>query len=218
MTRGVQCLLAALLLCSVVTGRTAIADEAEPANDIETKDTPDSGLHWRDDPAVARHPGSYLSGGAGYSQSRAWLAANDEHDDLAFGPLHTYFGSLRVGDAFFEWFAVGFQVLLTNASTDTEQIGAVGLLLDVSFFPWEGLGIRPAVGLGLGFANGTEDWEFGGGGPGCFSLSVLYEIRVTRLFVIAPVVQTAYIMGQEFDGLFLLFGLEFTKWFATATG
>jgi hypothetical protein len=190
---------------------------AEAGEDGATETT-EPELHWRDDPNTKRHPGSYIGGGAGYAQVRAWVEANKDHGDLEFGPFHTWYSSIRVGDAFAEWFALGFQVEITNAESGKEQLGAFNLLLDASFYPVGGLGIRPAVGLGLGFAAGKEDWEFGGGGPGCVSLSLLYEFRVVKLFAIAPVVQSFWITGQGFDGLFLFFGLEFIKWFETPTG
>jgi hypothetical protein len=57
----------------------------------------------------------------------------------------------------------------------------------------------------------------GGGGPGCLSLALLYEFRVGRYFTIAPVVQTAWIVSDGYDGVYLFIGLEFTKWFKTAT-
>ena len=194
------------------------AEDAEQPADTDQAESTETKLHWRDDPSVKRRPGSYLAGTIGYMQSRAWVEANKEHDDLEFGPLHTFMGSIRVGDAFTEWFALGFQVGITNGTQDKQQVGAFTLLLDTTFYPVAGFGVRPAVGLGLGFANGEKEWEFGGGGPGCLSLSLVYEFRITRRFVLAPVVQTFYIGGGEFDGLFLFFGLEIMRWFDTATG
>ena len=81
---------------------------------------------------------------------------------------------------------------------------------DVYSFPRERA--RPSV---RGFAKGLEH---GGGGPGCFSLALTYEFRVARLFAIAPVAQVYGIVGENFDGFFMFFGLEFIKWFQTATG
>jgi len=204
-----------VILLAGAWARTAVAEETETT---AAEQTADDKPHWRDDPSVKRRPGSYIGGGAGYSQIRAWVEANEDHGDLEFGPMHSWYASLRVGDAFTEWFALGFQVELANAYQGKEQVGAFNLLLDASFYPIGGLGIRPAVGLGLGFANGKEEWEFGGGGPGCVSLSFLYEFRITRLFVVAPVAQVFWITGQGFDGLFLFFGLELIKWFETPTG
>lgn len=198
----------------------AQTDQSETAPQETSTDTADAGdsLHWRDDTEVKRHPGSYIGGSSGYSLAWAWLEANKEHGDLEFGPMGSWFASLRVGDAFFEWLALGFQVGITNASEGKKRVGAFNLLLDASLYPVGGLGIRPAVGLGLGFATGNEEWEFGGGGPGCLSLAVLYEFRITQLFVIAPVAQGFWITGQGFDGLFVFLGIELIKWFETPTG
>jgi hypothetical protein len=196
----------------------AAEEEGAPQGAEERAKGDAESVDWRDDPSVERHPGSYIGGAAGYAQIRAWVEKNEDHGDLEFGPMHSWFASLRVGDAFAEWFALGFQVELTNAYEGKEQVGAFNLLLDASFYPVAGLGIRPAVGLGLGFANGEEEWEFGGGGPGCLSLTVLYEFRITKLFVVAPTAQAFWITGQGFDGFFLFFGVEFIKWFETATG
>ncbi len=172
----------------------------------------------QDETELKRRPGSYLGGTLAYVQSRAWANETDDHDDLKFGPLHTWGMAFRVGDAFTDWFAVGFQVFFTNKRSKEESIGAFELMLDASFYPYAGLGIRPSVGIGLGFASGDNDWEFGGGGPACLALAVLYEFRVTRFFSIAPVVNASWITGENFDGFFLLIGIEFTKWFKTATG
>lgn len=198
--------------------KSADGEAAPQETEEAAKDEDGEQVSWRDDPSVKRHPGSYIGVGAGYAQVRAWVEANEDHGDLEFGPFHTWYASLRVGDAFAEWFALGFQVEVTNTTSGKEQVGAFNLMLDASFYPIAGLGIRPALGLGLGFANGKEEWEFGGGGPGCFSLSVLYEFRILRLFAVAPVAQAFWITGQGFDGLFLFFGLEFIKWFETPTG
>ena len=187
----------------------ATSDDAEPAEEA---------VDWRRDPTVARHPGSYLGGSIGYANVRAWLPENDEHAELSFGPMHTWLTGFRVGDAFAEWFAVGFQIQISSTTRGGEQVGLFDLMLDASFYPCGGLGLRPSFGLGLGFASGREDWEFGGGGPAAVGFAVLYEFRVTRLFVIAPVAQVVYVGGQEFDGLVFSVGIELIKWFATATG
>ncbi|MBW2530637.1 MAG: hypothetical protein JRI55_04110 [Deltaproteobacteria bacterium] len=193
------------------------ATQASTKNDAEEEQAENT-VHWRDDPTVKRHTGSYIGGAVGYMQSRAWLPETEDHDKLSFGPLHTWQAAFRVGDAFAEWFALGFQIDITNTVGGPPTLGAFNLMLDATFYPWEGLGIRPSLGLGLGFAQGKESWEFGGGGPGCFSLALTYEFRVLPLFVIAPVVQVYGIVGEDFDGLFLFFGIELLKWFATATG
>jgi hypothetical protein len=208
------CLAAVLAAALLATALPAVAGEPAAAPDPGAS----APLHWRDDPAVLRHPGSYIGGALGYANLRAWVPENADHGDLAVGPLQTWMLAFRVGDAFAEWFAVGFRIGLSNNTRGEETIGVFDLMLDLSFYPWEGLGIRPSVGLGLGFASGKEEWEFGGGGPFAAALAVLYEIRVTRLFVIAPVVQVVYVGGEEFDALGIFAGLEILKWFATATG
>jgi hypothetical protein len=207
-----------ILALALVTAAGAAEPDAEPRSDEDGQPEPQTEDNWRDDPSVRRHPGSYLGGGIGYVQSRAWLPSNEEHGDLAFGPLHTWGQYFRVGDAFFEWFAVGFQINVTSTTQDGISVGAFSLLLDTTLYPWQGLGIRPSVGLGLGFAQGKKDWEFGGGGPGALSLALFYEIRILRLLVVSPVAQVYWVTGEEFDGLFLLFGIEVTKWFDTAEG
>jgi len=204
-------LLGAAILLGVPLG--SAADDVDPGGAVQAPKT-----DWRSDPGVRRHPGSYLGGAVGYANLRAWVPENDDHGDLAIGPLQTWMIAFRVGDAFCEWFAVGFQIDIANNTRGDEQIGLFDLMLDVSFYPWKGLGIRPSVGLGLGFASGKEEWEFGGGGPGAVALAVLYEIRVTRLFVLSPVVQVVYIGGEEFDAFAIFAGIEILKWFATATG
>jgi hypothetical protein len=217
--------------CVALAAATLLAAQAEaddasqappPAPSAETEAAPQEptspALPWRQDPGVRRRPGSYLGGAIGYSQTRAWIPANDSHGDLALGPVHTYGLALRVGDAFAEWFAVGFQVQIYSGKSDTAKISAFDLLLDATFYPWQGLGLRPSVGLGFGYARGEHEWEMGGGGPGCLAVGVLYEFRVTRLFSIAPIVQVSWIAGEEFDSLFLFVGIELAKWFGTAIG
>ncbi len=208
---GIPALLCAAILLAT-SGARAEGDGDTPVAADEPK--PD----WRHDPTVLRHPGSYLGGAIGYASLRAWVPENKDHGDLTIGPLNTWMLSFRVGDAFCEWFAIGFQIDISNNTRGVEQIGLFDLMLDLSFYPWRGLGIRPSAGLGLGFANGKEEWEFGGGGPGALALAVLYEIRVTRLFVIAPVVRVVYVGGEEFDAFAIFAGIEIIKWFATATG
>ncbi|MDD5308015.1 MAG: hypothetical protein PHU25_11895 [Deltaproteobacteria bacterium] len=214
---------ALFLAVSLPLGAGADDSAAKPAD----KTGKESASHWRDDPSVLRHPGSYIGGGGGVVRSYAWLPAKKgtgnvsfagEHDALAFGPLWGWQAFVRVGDAFMEWLAIGFQIDITSASGNKQTIAAFDLMLDVSFFPWEGLGIRPSVGLGFGYAQGEQSWQFGGGGPATLSLAVLYEIRMTRFFVIAPVVQAYWITGQEYDAVVIFAGIELIKWFATATG
>jgi hypothetical protein len=178
-------------------------------------------LHWRKDPATLRHPGSYIGFGGGYTQSRAWFVPQEEefNDELRLGPFHSWQSIFRVGDAFFEWLAVGFQINLTyGRHGDSQIMGAFGLLLDVTFYPWRGFGIRPSVGLGFSYASGEKDFEFGYGGPGDFSLAITYEFRLTRLFAVAPVAQVYWITGDDYDAFSFCFGIEFIKWFDTPTG
>lgn len=173
-------------------------------------------LHWRKDPTIRRRPGSYLGGSLNYAQSRTWLEATDDHEKLAFGPMHSIGTVFRVGDALWEFFCLGFQIQAINAKRDSAQISAFTLMLDISFYPWKGLGIRPSVGFGFGFAQGKEDWEFGFGGPGTLAMAVLYEIRLTRKLTLAPVVQATWLTGEGYDSLFILTGLEFIAWFDDA--
>jgi hypothetical protein len=194
------------------------AEDASHASIEKGNDAAAASLPWRDDPAVKRHPGSYLGGALGYTQTRIWIPANDSHSDLVIGPLHSWGLNFRVGDAFAEWFALGFQIQIASAKSGAQQTSAFDLMLDATFYPWAGLGLRPSVGIGFGYARGEHKWETGGGGPGCLALGVLYEIRITRLFTIAPVVQVSWITGDKFDGLIFFAGIEFIKWFMTATG
>ena len=97
-------------------------------------------------------------------------------------------------------------------------VAAFGLLLDTTFYPWRGLGIRPSVGLGFAYVYSNSSSSEGFGWPADVSLTITYEIRITRNFVIAPFVQTYWITGKDFDGLFYCFGIEFLRWFKTATG
>jgi len=199
-----------LLVASLCLAALDAAAQGTEANASEAAVKPDE--------AVKRHPGSYLGGALGYIQSRAWVPANESHGDLELGPVHTWGMGFRVGDAFTEWFALGIQLQLSGGKADTTQISALELLLDVTFYPWGGLGVRPSLGIGFGYAQGEHKWEMGGGGPGCLGLALLYEIRITRLFTIAPIAQVSWIAGEEFDGLFIFAGIEFIKWFKTATG
>jgi hypothetical protein len=212
-SRGARLLAVLGALILLTRSFPAATDEPSPEATAEA-----GGAGWRSDPSVLRHPGSYIGGAVGYANLRAWVPENADHDDLSIGPLNTWMIAFRVGDAFAEWFAVGFRIDISNNTRGEDTIGLFDLMLDLSFYPWEGLGIRPSVGLGLGFASGKEEWEFGGGGPGAAALAVLYEIRVTRLFVLAPVVQVVWVGGEEFDAFAIFAGIEILKWFATATG
>jgi hypothetical protein len=181
-------------------------------------------LHWRKDPSVLRHPGSYLGGGMAYTMAFAWYTyeQRDFSRDYAIGPVHSSSMFLRAGDAFFEWLAVGFQVHIisgTYAGTKAEGTAGFGLLVDTTLYPWKGLGIRPSVGLGFGYAQaGAEEYKFGFGGPACLSLSLTHEFRIARLITLGPVVQVSWIVGQDYDSLYVTFGLELLKWFMTAEG
>lgn len=206
---------------------TAGSPKATPQDSAQ--DTPSSSAstakkstaHWRKDPTIRRRPGSYLGGGMGYSQGHVWYAAQEADattDSLYFGPAHCSHLFLRVGDAFVEWFALGFQINIVSTINQNERLSAFGLLLDTTFYPWRGLGIRPSVGLGFAYVDSRSSNSTGFGWPADVSLTITYEIRITRHFVIAPFVQTYWITGKDFDGLFYCFGIEFLRWFKTATG
>lgn len=134
------------------TDNPSVEKTSQPSHTDES--TPND-TNWRMDASVERRPGSYLGGGAGYSQHSAWFIPQDDEyrEDIAMGPIHAWQAFFRVGDAFFEWFAVGFQVNLSYGSTGGETIAGVGILLDATFFPWRGLGLRPSVGLGFSYAR-----------------------------------------------------------------
>lgn len=196
-------------------GSATAEDEKKEPVESEKK------LHWRADPATLRHPGSYIGFGGGWAQHRIWFTPQQEEfdDELEMGPFNAWQSIFRVGDAFFEWLAVGFQINMTYGwHGDNQIMGGFGLLLDVTFYPWRGLGIRPSVGLGFSYASGEKDFEFGFGGPGDFSLAITYEFRLTRLFAVAPVAQTYVITGEDYTAFSFCFGLEFVKWFDTPTG
>ncbi len=168
------------------------------------------------------HPQSYLAGGTGYSMMHAWLEENEDHAALAYGPVHGWQATIRVGDAFAKWFSLGFQISLAQARSRKRdiRIGAFGLLLDTTFYPVEGLSLRPAVGLGFGYAQGNEDYKFGFGGPTMLSMSVGYELRVTERFYISPVAQVYWITknDEDYDAVMFFLGVDFIKWFESATG
>ncbi len=195
--------------------------EKKEETDTEAEEETETKLHWRDDPKNLRHPGSYIGFGAQYSNVHTWFTPQEEEfaEKMSLGPFHSWQAVFRVGDALREWFAIGFQIGMTYGGYgSTETTGGFTLLLDTTFYPWRGLGIRPSVGLGFSYAQGKEDYEFGFGGPGCLSLSITYEFRISRLFAIAPIAQILWITGEDFNGLYLSGGLEFIKWFDTPTG
>lgn len=169
-------------------------------------------VHWRDDVSVRRRPASYVGGALNYAQLRTWLSANDDHKALAFGPIHTFATVFRVGDALTDKFCLGFQIQWLNGKDNKKQISAFALLLDMTFYPYKGLGIRPSAGFGFGFAQGENKWEFGFGGPGTLSFSLLYEFRLTKKLTLAPVAQTTWLTGDEYEGFFTLFGVEMLFW------
>jgi hypothetical protein len=211
---GASAALFVALAASTLVALPAIAG-AEDAKKVEPAKpaTP-----WRHDPSVKRRPGSYIGGGIGYSRPWAWIPANDQHGDLAPGPFNGYGMTFGVGDAFAEWFALGFRIQIASGKNGGSQYGSFGLMLDTTFYPWRGLGLRPSFGLGFGYATGEHDWETGGGGPGCLAFGVLYEFRLGRLLSLAPVVQVSWTTGEGFDAVVFFAGLEITKWFRTATG
>ncbi|MBN2343593.1 MAG: hypothetical protein JXX29_18545 [Deltaproteobacteria bacterium] len=161
---------------------------------------------------MPRRPASYVGGSLNYAQLRTWVEETDDHRKLTFGPLHSVANVFRVGDALHEKFALGFQIQFLNAKKDHEQVSAFALLLDATFYPWKGLGIRPSAGFGFGFAQGENKWEFGFGGPGTLSFSLLYEFRITRKFTLAPIAQMTWLTGDGYDSLFTLFGIEMLFW------
>jgi hypothetical protein len=178
---------------------------------------------WRRDKSIPRRPGSYLGGGIGYSMVNSWYTVKqkDLKVDYDIGPVHGYMSFIRVGDAFFEWLAVGFQVDLigaTLAGTDKPGASAFGLYVDTTFYPWRGLGLRPCIGVGFGYAQaGKETYELGFGGPLTLSFAASYEFRVSRGFTMGPMIQVSWVKGEDFDAVFFNVGLEFLKWFKTAT-
>jgi hypothetical protein len=201
---------AALLAATSAFAQKPELSESTPAE----QDIP-----WRKDPSVPRHPGSYLGGGLGYVMNTAWLDKNDDHPDLKYSPLHGYNVYLRVGDAFTEWFSLGFQMGLMGAYGEA-RLGGFALLLDTAFYPLPGLIVRPNVGLGIVYAQGKRSWELGYGGPAVLSLSLGYELRVTKKFYLCPTASAMWVSRSEegFDCLTFFFGLEMLRWFLTATG
>lgn len=208
------------LLVSFAPSRSIADTTAETNTETTTEENDPSKPHWRCDPTVLRHPGSYVGGTIAYLQARTWVDETEDHAKLEYGPIHSMLSTVRVGDALAEWFAIGFQLeIMQNLSQDkSENVGAMTLYLDTTFYPWEGLGLRPSAGLGIAFAMGEKEFDFGFGGPGSLAFSVLYEFRILRLFTIAPVAQVFWIGSDGFDGLFVAFGVELLKWFDSPTG
>ncbi len=193
----------------------------EPDASQKPSDAHKKKKNWRKDPTVLRRPGSYLGGGFGYTQGHTWYVSQQEdasNETHYLGPAHCNHLFLRAGDAFFEWFALGFQIDIVSTINQDDRVSVFGLLLDTTFYPWRGLGIRPSVGLGFAYVEEKSSQQYGFGWPANLSLTLTYEIRITRHFVIAPFAQVFWITGKDFDGLFYCFGLEFLRWFKTATG
>lgn len=182
-------------------------------------------IPWRKDPTVKRRPGSYLGGGMAYTLGNAWYHVDlrEYEGDYHVGPLHGTGTFIRVGDAFFEWFAVGFHLLLISANNmgqaGDKAISGFALFLDPTFYPWRGLGLRPSVGLGFSYAQaGRGSHELGFGGPATLAFAVSYEFRISRLFVMGPVAQICWTTGKDFDAAFFSIGLQMLKWFMTPEG
>ncbi len=228
-------LKAVAILVSMIVIESAFAQEqtepdAQPAVKSQTQsevesEAEQSKLAWRKDPQVLRRPGSYLGGGLAYSMSNAWYTVKlrDFVQDYDMGPVHGYMTFVRVGDAFREWIAVGFQLDLiaaTLAGQDSPGASAFGLYVDATFYPWRGLGLRPSVGVGFGYAQaGKETHELGFGGPLSLSFSASYEFRVSRRgLTMGPMIQVSWVKGEDFDAVFFNVALEILKWFRTAQG
>lgn len=214
------------------SARSEPATEPHPSQIIRDDERPNSAresaeqeVDWRHDSTLRRRPGSYLGGVLGYAMGRAWYTTTQQDlvSHFEIGPLHLMATSVRVGDAFFDWLSVGFQVTLIPAGGSQKRADQVlrgfGLYLDTTFYPWRGLGLRPSVGLGFSFAqDGTEAFQLGFGGPASLAFTLSYEFRVTRLLTMGPAVQVSWISGEDYDALFLFIGLEILKWFKTAKG
>ncbi len=216
-----------ILLSSVFTGlivisKISFANQPE-SKSLQTKNTSIAASdtisqknrhkNWRKDSSIKRRPASYIGGSLNYQQMYAWMDANDDHKKLSFGPIHGFAPTFRVGDALTEYFCLGFQVQFLMGSTTQEKISSFTVLLDTSFYPLKGLGIRPSAGFGFSFAQGKNKWEFGNGGPGTLALALLYEFRVSKTITLAPIIQSTFIASNEYKSLAILFGVELTAWF-----
>jgi hypothetical protein len=179
---------------------------------------------WRLDKSVPRRPGSFMGGSSGVAMAYAWYTTEQQDLELTFdlGPIWASAMSIRVGDAFFEWFTVGFQINFISGGfggEDDPKTAGFALFLDTAFYPWRGLGLRPSVGLGFSYAQaGTESYQISFGGPATLGFAVSYEFRVTRLFTMGPSIQFTWTTGDEYDCAYLIFALEFIKWFKSAKG
>jgi hypothetical protein len=179
---------------------------------------------WRHDPSSRRRPGSYLGGSLGYAMAFSWFTyeQRDFRRRYEIGPVHGLAGAIRAGDAFFDWLAVGFQVNITAGTfgdVNKQKTAGFGLYLDTTLYPAMGFGIRPSVGLGFAYSQaGKESYKFAFGGPLSLSVSLTYEGRISRWWTLGPVVQLSWITGDQYDVMYITFGLELLKWFRTAEG
>jgi hypothetical protein len=195
---------------------SSIRDEEKPKPKLKTG--------WRLDKNVPRRPGSFIGGSSGAALGYSWFKTVHRDLELEYdlGPMVGSALSIRVGDAFFEWFTVGFQVNIINATfggVEEPKTAAFALLLDTAFYPWRGLGLKPSVGLGFSYGQaGAESFQIAMGGPATLAFGVCYEFRITPLFTIGPSVQVSWTTGDDYNSLYLLFSLEFLKWFRTAKG
>ena len=179
---------------------------------------------WRHDPSLRRRPGSYLGGSLGYAMAFSWFTYEQREFKRSYeiGPVHGLAGAIRAGDAFFDWLAVGFQVDITAGTfgeATKKKTAGFGLYLDTTLYPIKGFGVRPSVGLGFAYSQaGKESYKFAFGGPLSLSVSLTYEARLTRWWTLGPVVQLSWITGDQYDVMYITFGLELLKWFRTAEG
>lgn len=177
---------------------------------------------WRRDPSVLRRPGSYIGGGMGYTMANAWYTVKQKDlvESYDIGPAHGYMSFIRVGDALYEWLAAGFQIDILSAAlsgADADGATCFGLYVDVTFYPWRGLGLRPSLGVGFSYAQaGKETYEMGLGGPLTLAFAASYEFRVSKGFTMGPMIQVSWVRGEDFDALFFNVGLELIKWFKSA--
>ena len=179
---------------------------------------------WRRDKSVPRRPGSYLGGSSGVGLGYAWFKTTHRELELDFdlGPMVGSVLAIRVGDAFLEWLTVGFQVNIFSATysgAEEPKTAAFALLIDTVFYPWRGLGLKPAVGLGFSYGQaGTESFQIAMGGPTTLAFGISYEFRVSRFFTMGPSIQATWTTGDDYNAFYLIFALEFLKWFKTAEG